>query len=161
MVTIRVGAPVDESQRRKDDICREEVIGVREESRARDSPYLPIEPIPVDITAYLVALVGVALDEEELVDESRPRCGMKPRLVAKTHLVVPSNITWIYPNPREELSESHCCVGYQTMPLDSCEPLSILQKERRSRYGELSEAAAISGHKKMSQRQGIARGEES
>jgi hypothetical protein len=67
VVLVNVGIPVDEGQRRQDDIGREQVIGVRKEPRPSDSPDLPVEAIIVNITANLVTFVGVGLCEESAI----------------------------------------------------------------------------------------------
>lgn len=63
MTTGKVVPPVDEDQRGQDHVSREEVVRISKEAGASNRPDLPVEAIRIDITADLIAFVGIGLRE--------------------------------------------------------------------------------------------------
>ena len=59
MVAGFVSRPVHEDQRGEDHVGREEVVGIREEARAGDSPDLPVEAIGIDVATDLATLIDI------------------------------------------------------------------------------------------------------
>lgn len=61
MVTLYIGAPVDEDERGQDHVGRKKIVGVCEKSRTGHGPDLPVEAIGVDVVADLDSSVCIGL----------------------------------------------------------------------------------------------------
>jgi hypothetical protein len=99
MVTHFIVVPVDESQRGKDDIGGEEIIGISEEARTRNSPNLPVKAITINVTTDLLTLVGVSLRRLSV-----QRGFFVEREEAR--LVMSADIGWIDPETHGLISRS-------------------------------------------------------
>jgi hypothetical protein len=89
--------PVDEGEGWENDISGEEIVGIGEESRGGNGPYLPVEAVIVNISADLLSFVGVGLDgllgRGSKVSQSLP---------SLTHLMMPANVGGVDPDTHVE-----------------------------------------------------------
>jgi len=92
--------PVDEGEGWENDISGEEIVGIGEESRGGNGPYLPVEAVIVNVSADLLSFVGVGLDG--LLGRGSK---IRQSLPSLTHLMMPSNVGRVDPDTHVEEGE--------------------------------------------------------